>query len=41
MVVFTDVMGIQIMCLKVLHFLLEDEKQRTTTQRVGLTSHVS
>jgi len=40
MVAFTDVMGIQIMCLKVLPFLLEDEKQRTTAQRAGLTDVV-
>ena len=37
MVAFADVEGIQIMCLKVLPFLLEDEQQRITAQRVGLT----
>jgi len=40
MVAFTDVEGIQIMCLKVLPFLLEDEGQRTTAQRAGLTDIV-
>jgi len=40
MVVFSDVEGIQIMCLKVLPFLLEDEQQRITAQRVGLTDVV-
>lgn len=37
MVAFADVEGIQIMCLKTLPFLLEDEGQRTTAQRAGLT----
>mmetsp|Transcript_28933 Transcript_28933/g.69834 ORF Transcript_28933/g.69834 Transcript_28933/m.69834 type:complete len:481 (-) Transcript_28933:1362-2804(-) len=37
MVAFLDVEGIQILCLKVLPFLLEDEKQRMTAQRTGLT----
>lgn len=37
MVAFADVEGIQIMCLKVLPMLLEDEQQRITAQRVGLT----
>lgn len=40
MVAFTDVEGIQIMCLKVLPYLLEDENQRTTAQRAGLTDIV-
>lgn len=40
MVAFADVEGIQIMCLKVLPFLLEDEYQRTTAQRAGLTDIV-
>lgn len=40
MVAFSDVLGIQIMCLKVLPHLLEDEKQRTSAQRVGLTDIV-
>jgi len=37
MVAFLDVEGIQILCLKVLPFLLEDEEQRMTAQRTGLT----
>lgn len=37
MVAFADVEGIQVMCLKVLPYLLEDEQQRITAQRVGLT----
>ena len=37
MVAFADVEGIQVMCLKVLPHLLEDEQQRITAQRVGLT----
>lgn len=37
MVAFLDVEGIQILCLKVFPFLLEDEKQRMTAQRTGLT----
>jgi len=40
MVAFADVEGIQTMCLKVLPFLLEDESQRTTAQRAGLTDIV-
>jgi hypothetical protein len=40
MVVFADVEGIQTMCLKALSFLLEDESQRTTAQRAGLTDIV-
>jgi len=40
MVAFTDVEGIQILCLKVFPFLLEDESQRTTAQRAGLTDVV-
>ena len=40
MVAFIDVLGIQIMCLKVLPCLLEDEHQRTTAQRAGLTDIV-
>jgi hypothetical protein len=40
MAAFSDVEGIQTMCLKVLPFLLEDEKQRTTAQNAGLTDIV-
>lgn len=40
MVAFTNVEGIQTMCLKVLPFLLEDEQQRITAQRAGLTDVV-
>eukprot|EP00521_Asterionellopsis_glacialis_P007067 CAMPEP_0195282086 /NCGR_PEP_ID=MMETSP0707-20130614/1118_1 /TAXON_ID=33640 /ORGANISM="Asterionellopsis glacialis, Strain CCMP134" /LENGTH=1227 /DNA_ID=CAMNT_0040341037 /DNA_START=17 /DNA_END=3700 /DNA_ORIENTATION=- len=40
MVAFSDVEGIQTMCLRVLPFLLEDETQRTTAQRAGLTGIV-
>jgi hypothetical protein len=40
MVAFADIEGIQVMCLRVLPFLLEDEKQRTTAQRAGLTDIV-
>jgi hypothetical protein len=40
MVAFTDVEGIQTMCLKVLPFLLENEQQRVTGQRAGLTDIV-
>lgn len=40
MVAFQDVEGIQIMCLKTLPYLLEDEQQRTTAQRAGLTDNV-
>jgi hypothetical protein len=39
-VAFSDVEGIQTMCLKVLPYLLEDEGQRTTAQRAGLTDVV-
>jgi len=40
LVTFADVEGIQIMCLKCLPYLLEDESQRTTAQRAGLTDSV-
>jgi len=40
MVAFTDVAGIQNMCLKILPNLLEDEKQRTSAQHAGLTDIV-
>lgn len=40
MVAFSDVEGIQTMCLKVLPYLLEDEGQRTTAQHAGLTDIV-
>lgn len=40
MVAFSNVEGIQTMCLKVLPFLLEDEQQRMTAQRAGLTDIV-
>ena len=40
MAAFSDVEGIQTMCLKVLPFLLEDENQRTTAQNAGLTDIV-
>jgi len=40
MVAFSDVEGIQTMCLKVLPFILEDEQQRITAQRAGLTDVV-
>lgn len=40
MVAFADVEGIQVMCLKVLPYLLEDEQQRITAQRAGLTDVV-
>ena len=40
MVAFSSVEGIQTMCLKVLPFLLEDEQQRMTAQRAGLTDVV-
>jgi len=40
MVAFTDVAGIQNMCLKTLPNLLEDEKQRTSAQHAGLTDIV-
>ena len=37
MVAFSDVEGIQTLCMKVLPFLLENEQQRMTAQRAGLT----
>ena len=40
MVAFTDVAGIQLMCLKVLPDLLVDEQQRTSAQHIGLTDVV-
>jgi hypothetical protein len=40
MVAFSDVQGIQTLCMKVLPFLLEDEQQRMTAQRTGLTDVV-
>lgn len=40
MVAFSDVEGIQTMCLKVLPFILEDEQQRMTAQRAGCTDIV-
>lgn len=40
MVSFNDVEGIQTLCLKVLPFLLENEQQRQTAQRAGLTDIV-
>jgi hypothetical protein len=40
MVAYFDVEGIQIMCLRVLPFLLENEQQRITAQRAGLTDIV-
>jgi hypothetical protein len=40
MVAFSDVEGIQTMSLKVLPFLLENEQQRITAQRSGLTDIV-
>ena len=40
LVAFADVEGIQIMSLKVLPYLLEDENQRTIAQRTGLTDIV-
>jgi hypothetical protein len=40
MVAFSDVEGIQTMCLKVLPSILEDEQQRMTAQRAGLTDIV-
>ena len=40
MIAFSDAEGIQVMSLKVLPFLLEDERQRTTAQRAGLTEVV-
>ena len=40
MVAFLDVEGVQTLCMKVLPFLLEDEEQRMTAQRAGLTDVV-
>ena len=40
MVAHTDVEGIQAMCIKALPSLLEDEDQRLTAQRAGLTDVV-
>lgn len=40
MLTFSDVEGIQTMCLRVLPFLLENEQQRITAQRAGLTDIV-
>jgi hypothetical protein len=40
MVAYSDVEGIQTMCLKVLPFLLEAEQQRSTAQHAGLTDIV-
>ena len=40
MVAYSDVEGIQTLCLKVLPFLLEDEQQRLTAQNAGLTDVV-
>jgi hypothetical protein len=40
MVAYFDVEGIQLMCLRVLPFLLENEQQRSTAQRAGLTDIV-
>jgi hypothetical protein len=40
MVAFSDVEGIQTLCMKVLPFLLEDDQQRMTAQRAGLTDVV-
>ncbi len=40
MVAFADVVGIQLMCLKVLPDLLVNEQQRTSAQHVGLTDIV-
>lgn len=40
MVAFSDVEGIQTMCMKVLPHLLDDEQQRITAQRAGLTDIV-
>jgi hypothetical protein len=40
MAAYSDVEGIQTMCLKVLPFLLEDEQQRSTAQHAGLTDIV-
>jgi len=40
MISFADVIGIQIMCLKALPFLLEDDSQRTTALNAGLVDIV-
>jgi hypothetical protein len=40
MMAYSDVEGIQTMCLRVLPFLLENEQQRITAQRAGLTDIV-
>ena len=40
MVAFSDVEGIETMCIKALPYLLEDEQQRLTAQRAGLTDVV-
>jgi hypothetical protein len=40
MVAFSDVLGIQVTCLKALPALLEDERQRSTAQLAGLTGIV-
>lgn len=40
MVAFSNVEGIQTMCLRVLPFLLENEQQRITAQKAGLTDIV-
>jgi hypothetical protein len=40
MVAFSDVEGIQTLCMKALSFLLENEQQRMTAQRAGLTDVV-
>jgi len=40
MVAFSDVEGIRTLCLKVLPCLLDDEEQRMTAQRAGLTDVV-
>jgi hypothetical protein len=40
MVAYSEVEGIQTMCLQVLPFLLENEQQRITAQRAGLTDIV-
>ena len=40
MVAFSDVEGMQTMCLKVLPLILENEQQRVTAQRAGLTDLV-
>jgi hypothetical protein len=40
MIAYSDVEGIQTMCMRVLPFLLENEQQRITAQRAGLTDIV-